>query len=300
MKYNGQPLLFGNQICVLFLLLLVISFISGGCNSFQENKTYRSPDGYDLSNPVWIKLPLELDEISGIAFYPADTCVFAINDEFGMLYKIFLTHPQDIQKWKFSDGADFEDLVLLDSVFYVLKSTGDITAFNFLSHDSLSIKENLFPAGSGNEFEILYYDDAFQKLMMICKDCEMDKKRSLSTFTFDPWNFQFTSDSFTIDVKKIALMAGEEKMKFKPSAAGISPVTGELFIISSINKILVIADRNGDAKEVFKIDPGIFKQPEGLTFSPAGALMISNESADQGVANILVFPYNPKQQNVTQ
>jgi hypothetical protein len=95
-------------------------------------------------------------------------------------------------------------------------------------------------------------------------------------------------------------MAGEEKIKFKPSAAGINPITGDLFIISAINKLLVIADRRGDAKEVYKIDPAVFKQPEGLTFSPAGALVISNESADEGVANILVFPYNPKQQNETE
>jgi hypothetical protein len=292
MTYNEQALLFRNRICVLFSLLLLTQLFAGGCDSFQEKK-FKSPDGYDLNNPVVIKLPLELDEISGLAFYAKDTCVFAINDEFGMLYKIFLAHPKDIQKWKFSNGADFEDVVLLDSTFYVLKSTGDITAFNFLSHDSLAVKENQFPVGSGNEFEILYYDDVFQKLMMICKDCEMDKKKSLSTFTFDPWAFQFTPDSFKIDVSQIAAMAGEQKMKFKPSAAGINPVTGDLFIISSINKILVVADRTGTPKEVYKIDRGLFKQPEGLTFTPAGALIISNESADQGVANILVFPYNP-------
>lgn len=266
-----------------------------GCGTFSEKK-YQSPQGYDLNNPVVIKLPLELDEISGIAFYKKDTSVLAINDEFGLLYKIFLNHPKELEKWKFSDGADFEDVVLLDSIFYVLKSTGDIITFRFAG-DSMQLMESKFSAGSGNEFEILYYDNVFNKLMLICKDCEMDKKHSLSTFSYDPWTLEYSSDSFKVDVDNIAKLAGEEKMKFKPSAAGIHPVTGDLYIISAINDLLVIADRKGNAKEVYKIDHGTFKQPEGLTFTPKGTLIISNESADVGVANILVFPYQLKKIN---
>ena len=47
----------------------------------------------------------------------------------------------------------------------------------------------------------------------------------------------------------------EKKVKFKPSAAAIHPVTGQLFIISSINKVLVMADKNGVPEKVYKINP---------------------------------------------
>jgi uncharacterized protein YjiK len=89
-------------------------------------------------------------------------------------------------------------------------------------------------------------------------------------------------------------MIGEEKIKFKPSAAAINPVTDELFIISSVNKLLVIADRKGNPKQTYPINAGLFKQPEGITFTPEGDLIISNESADRGVANLLFFKYNKK------
>jgi hypothetical protein len=58
---------------------------------------------------------------------------------------------------------------------------------------------------------------------------------------------------------------------------------------------LVVADRNGNPEKVYKINPKLYKQPEGLTFTPEGDLLISNESADIGAANILIFKYNRPQ-----
>lgn len=283
----------GCKECFRYLLLIpVIVLLFYSCKVF-DRKEVDGPKGYDLGHPRVIKLPTELDEISGLAYYPKDTCVFAIVDEAGLLYKIFLNHPKQIEKWHFGDKSDYEDLVLLDSNFYVLKSKGKIAAFRFINADTLAFSEYPLTAiGKGNEFEILYYDDKARKLVMICKDCEVDKKKHLTGFTFDPFTFKYDTTSFRINVKLIAELAGEEKMKFKPSAAAISPVTGELFIVSSINKLLVIAHRDGKPKRVYKLDRKDFKQPEGLAFMSDGTLLISNEAAEHGVANILVFPYN--------
>jgi len=47
-------------------------------------------------------------------------------------------------------------------------------------------------------------------------------------------------------------------------------------------------------KEVYKLDPKIFKQPEGITFTPTGDLLISNEAALTGAANILIYKRKKK------
>jgi uncharacterized protein YjiK len=239
-----------------------------------------------------MKLPFELDEISGLAFYPRDSSVFAIGDEFGWLYKIPLTAGKSIQKWKFANEGDFEDLAMVDKVFYVLKSNGNIIAFTFDDHNQILKQQQDFPV-SGNEFEILYYDRHQFKLVLLCKDCETDKKKALTAFYFNLLNKHF-DDSSSINVTSIANMIGEKKIRFKPSAAAINPVTDELFIISSVNKLLVIADRKGNPKQTFPIDAALFKQPEGITFTPEGDMIISNESADRGAATLLFFKYNKK------
>ncbi|OQP50728.1 hypothetical protein A4H97_02500 [Niastella yeongjuensis] len=272
---------------------MIIAIINSHCTSSANgNPAYKSPDGYDLNKPFLLKLPVELDEISGLAFYAKDTSVFAVGDEFGWLYKIPLTAGKPIRKWKFSGDGDYEDLVMVDKVFYVLQSDGDITAFTFNEHNQILSQQEEFPS-SGNEFEILYYDPHLHKLTMICKDCESDKKKALTAFHFNLLNKHF-DDSASIDVTAIANMIGEKKIKFKPSAAAINPITDELYILSSVNKLLVVADRNGNPKQAYPIDEGLFKQPEGITFTPEGHMLISNESAKSGVANILFFKYNKK------
>ena len=275
-----------------FISLFIVFTNSRCTQSVDAGIPNKSPDGYNLNKPFLLKLPVELDEISGLAFYSRDTSVFAIGDEFGFLYKIPLTKGKPIQKWKFSSLGDYEDLVMVDKVFYVLQSTGNITAFTFDDHNQILTQLTEFPA-SGNEFEILYFDPHIFKLILLCKDCETDKKKALTAFYFNLLNKQF-DDSSSINVTAIANMVGEKKIRFKPSAAAIHPITDELYIISSINKLLVITDRKGNPKQTFPIDAALFKQPEGITFTPHGDLIISNEAAGLGVANLLFFKYNKK------
>ena len=240
---------------------LIVSVMSIHCRSTTQPMIIKSPPGYNMKAAIQVKLPLELDEISGVAYYPVDSSIFAINDEKGWLYKIKKNTP--IRRWKFSPGADFEDVVLMDSTFYVLQSDGNIMRLSFSDRNTVAVQQFTFDktGQSENEFEILYYDSVKQKMILICKDCETDKKKSLTTFSFDPKTGEYSDQSFQIDVTKIAAAIGEEKVKFKPSAASINPKTGELYIISAINKLLVIADIDGHFKQSYPIDPGIFKQP---------------------------------------
>ena len=277
------------------MYLFLLAIVSVHChNTGKETAVVSRPDGYNMKAAVQIKLPLELDEISGVAYYPVDSSIFAINDEKGWLYKI--KKGREIQRWKFSQGADFEDVVLLDSIFYVLQSNGNIMRLSFGSQNTVAVQQYYYtqPGESKNEFEILYYDQDKKKLILICKDCETDKKKSLTTFSFDPFVGAYSDSSFSVNVTDIAASVGEKKLRFKPSAASINPKNGLLYIISAINKLLVVADINGHVKNVYKIDESVFKQPEGITFTPSGGMIVSNEAADVGVADILYFSYHKK------
>lgn len=276
------------------IYLLLLTIVSLHCRDADKGTMVADPDGYNMKTTVQIKLPLELDEISGVAYYPVDSSIFAINDEKGWLYKI--KRGRQIQRWKFSQGADFEDVVLLDSIFYVLQSNGNIIRLSFGAQNTVAVQQFYYtqPGESKNEFEILYYDPGKKKLILICKDCETDKKKSLTTFSFDPSAGIYSDSSFSINVTDIAASVGEKKLKFKPSAASINPKNGLLYILSAINKLLVVTDVNGKFKNAYKIDESIFKQPEGITFTPSGGMIVSNEAADVGVADILYFSYNKK------
>ena len=277
-----------------WLYLLVALVIVPGCQPKTDNTTFTNPPGYNLNRPAIYKLPQTLDEISGIVFNQKDNSVLAINDEHGWLYKVHINDDMDLERWHYYKGADFEDLVLIDSMFYVLESNGNIIRFTYVSPDSVTVKEFDFPLEGKNEFEILYHDKARKQLVMLCKDCAADDKNSLSAYAFDIESAAYvTNPVFVMDIRKIEDIMDEKKLRFKPSAATIHPLTNDLYIISSINKVLVIASLQGVPKAVYRINPKLYKQPEGMAFTPRGDLFVSNEFAEIGAANILFIKYKP-------
>lgn len=243
---------------------------------------------YNLQSPEIIELPATVNEISGLA-WDKDDFVYAVDDEQGSLFRIKLQKEAAVEEWKFGKKNDYEELVLTGNNFYLLSSSGSIVYF-----------PNKLPVGETgtaklslkgrNEFEILLKDPGAERLLMMCKSCKGDKKNEVSVYAFDLASKSFEDKpAATLQVKEIEEQLQEKVGAFKPSGAGVHPQTGELYIVSSINQLLVVTDRNFKVKEVHKLAAGIFKQPEGLCFSPSGDLLISNEAAGQGNANLLLF-----------
>ncbi len=262
----------------------------------QTNKT-KSVDGYNFADPKIINLPQALDEISGIAYYAKDTSVFAIIDEAGIMFKIPLNNPNKIKEWQYDKQRDFEDIILRDSVFYVLISNGDIDELRFVD-DKIEVNKVDFPNASKkvNEFESLYFDSSANKIIMLCKHCEDDKKTKVTSFFLTDSSHQFSFYN-ELETEKIFEKLGEKKENIKPSAAAINPITKDLFILCSVNKLLIIVKPDQTIKDVVKLDPKIYKQPEGMTFTPTGDLIISNEVYLEGYATLLLIKNNPSTKN---
>ena len=275
----------------------ILIFISAlpGCKNSAEKNEFRNSDMYDIAKPHIINLPQELDEISGIAYYAKDTSVFAIVDEDGLLFKVPIKHPDQAREWRFEEKKDFEDLILKDSIFYTLVSNGNIIAIKFDGNKKISTVKLDFGNTSKkeNEFESLYFDDSTGKMIVLCKDCEDDKKKKVSSFYYDDSSKSFLP-YMEIDVTVIAKTLKMDKLSLKPSAAAINPVTKDLYILCSVSKLLVITDRLGNFKDVFKLNPKIYKQPEGLAFTPEGDLIISNEVFLEGYATLLILKNKKK------
>jgi uncharacterized protein YjiK len=278
---------------LLFLVLVfaeLLTFV--GC-TYNKNKVELSSNEYNLKKPLKLILGDALIEISGISFYPKDSSVFAISDESGLLYKIRLNKKFLTEEWKFDKKRDYEDVMQHDSSFFVLESNGNIETLNFsLRGDTVFNHRSIFPGDNKkkNEFESLYYDETYKGFVMICKDCEDDTYDFTTAWLYDPVKDNFTSSIFKIDLKPIAKKLGIEKLKFRPSGAAVNPITKDVWVISSTNQVIVVMDSKGTMKDVYTLDPIIFNQPEGITFTPWGDLLIANEAGDKyASATLLIF-----------
>jgi len=273
-----------------FILILTFPFFS--CK-LPKGK-YTSPEGYNLKKPDKFKMPSSLLEISGIAFQNmnADT-VYSIQDEDGRLFR----QAWGIKKQKnikFAPSGDYEDLAIAFEQVFILKSSGTIYSFPFSETTKKKtglVKEykRLVPKA---EYESLYADAGEKRLYILCKSCDSDKKKKQLTgyrLAYDQ-----VADTLTLEGSfSIALDQLEKKLKtgFHPSALTKNPMTGEWYILSSMNKLLVITDASWKIKEAHHLNASTFNQPEGIAFDEDNNLYISNEGDEITDGNILKFGY---------
>ncbi len=269
-----------------FLLIIVVCCAS--CNSTGQQ--FKSPDGYDLTQPEKFIMPSVLNEISGITFnkYSNDT-MYAEQDEEGKLFH-FKLGDKNIASTKFGKKGDYEDLAICNTTVIMLRSDGTLFSFPLSATtnketDSVQEWKGIVPEG---EYEGMYANDS-NDIYVLCKNCGGKQTNGyilkLSERNITP------AGNFIIDTKIIEELTGEKKIKFHPSAFAKNVLTNEWYILSSVNKLLVTADNNWHIKNAYPLNPSLFNQPEGIAFDKRGNLFISNEAGDAGQGTILKFTY---------
>lgn len=261
-------------------------------NISDSEKVLINEAGYNFSTPTEkMQLGKHLQEISGMAYVPEKNILLTENDEKGDIFSVDFKNKNDnVGKIKFGGKGDYEDIVYTDSAVYMLVSTGAVVKVQ-IKDSSFATQEFILNNGGVNEFEAMYMDTDSRSLILLCKDCAKEKNEIRVAHRFDlATNTFYPEPAYTINIADIQKILNDDKAEFKPSAAGINPVNGKLYIVASVGKLLVIADKNGKVEQAIRLDPVLYNQPEGMTFAPNGDLYISNEGGE-GIATILRFTY---------
>jgi uncharacterized protein YjiK len=194
---------------------------------------------------------------------------------------------------EFGPQEDYEDVVRVDSTIYVLVSNGTIVAIN-PSDSGMQVTKYPFWSTDKNDFETLYYDGDSKGLIMLCKNCEIERGKNIRTaYRFDLAGKQFeTKPYYTISSKAVKNSLKDGKVDFEPSAAAIHPLEKQLYILASAGNLLIITDLKGTVREVYRLNPTLYPQAEGIAFAPNGDMYIANE-AKLGKPTLLHIPYKP-------
>lgn len=274
----------GMQVLIVFLLMVFIA----SCSRRQVN----SPAGYDLSQPVRFEMNHSLKEISGITFNKGISgTMYAVEDENGLLY-CFNPGSKELKSLKFGKKGDYEDVAICNRYVIVLRSDGTLFSFPFTETGNEKAAgvfefDNLV---TGGEFEGLYADESTNKLYVLCKNCGKEKVNGFILQLNDDGTIA-AAGNFNINENEIEALLNGKKITFHPSALTKNTETNEWYIISSVNKLLVVADDNWKIKEVYELNAEQFSQPEGITFDSDNNLYISNEGNEFGKATVLKFQF---------
>jgi len=262
----------------------------------KKDKQYTSPPEYDLGQPEITHLPDALREISGITFHPKNpTHLYAQQDEEGKLY-YFEPRLSDLQSVEFAGPGDYEDLAMVKDHVIMLRSNGTFFTFPFSNRYSQTVtaikSEKVLPKG---EYESLAAGPD-EQLYVLCKQCSVDKKADQTTgyiLNLQADGTLKVAGSFTIatpDINAIIKMKGKA---FRPSALAFHRRDKKWYVLSSINKLLLVADTSWKPEAAYALDPKLFNQPEGMTFDQNNQLYISNEAGDKEQATLLKFRFRP-------
>jgi hypothetical protein len=274
-------------------IILCVSIIVA-CGNKSEN-TATSPPGYDLSVFEKILLPDVLLEVSGIAFAPGKfDSIYVNQDEDGIIFKVELAS----EKYHTSDfgiPGDFEDIAIQNDTLLVLQSDGSFYGFTLSDlHNRRSqpfaIYKKILPKG---EYEGLFADSLTGSYYAMCKSCKGDKKnKQLSIYQLQFINGELTPVKKHIMSTEKILEYANNNIAFQPSALARHPLTQDFYIISSINKSLIVVNNNWEVSGIYPLDRKTLMQPEGLAFDKYGNMYISSEGDELQSARILKFHYS--------
>ena len=317
--------LYAGRLCVILLVMISLQCTPAD-SSAREQKTLDQlnqvimqdslvmPFPYDLTKPDRkIKLPPALAEVSALS-YVKENELAMVQDENGIVFTLDLQTEKLSGKYLFKTNGDFEGVEILGDTAYALRSDGDIyQIIHYTQPDPEVIKyENIL--SQSDDTEGLGYDPISRSLMIVCKEPayvnEIRRKDLRAVMRFDLQSLDVKPEPFVyLDLVKIhAFMLQHAKGQaeldkarefnpqkagsFKPSGIARHPVTAYIFVIASNGELMVVLNPDKEVVQVQPLPRDMFRQPEGICFSPNGDLYISNEGRGFS-GDVLKFTYRP-------
>ncbi len=292
---------------------IVLSFILASCVfcTWPESSTV-SAIGYDLENPdQTFKMPKRLQEISGLGITADGKSLVAVQDEDGIVFFVNKTTGKVEREIDFWDDGDYEGVEMVGDDICVVKSSGTVYYIQSNGSKYDKVEKYNFFLDSDNDVEGLAYDAGNNRLLLACKakagkGAEFDQKKGIYSFNLATMQLE-AEPAFTVSLDDVLNYLSrsnylEDKDKllerfnedadefaFAPSSLAIHPLTGQIFILSSVGKMLMVIDHSGKIVHLQKLKKKVHPQPEGICFDTDGTMYIANEGKDDDPGKIHVF-----------
>ena len=272
----------------------------------------------------------DLDEVSGLA-NAATGSVFAHNDEFGIVYEIYVETGEIERAFALgetTERGDFEGVAVVDDRIYLLTSDGKIYESAIGGHGE-RVAFHVYDTGLGQycEFEGLAVDEG--EFLLLCKySAPSLPDHAINIFRWRlgqmPYPIAVASDdqtgdkeprennaapvpSLTIPLTQLPSAAGvgiekkdtdkardrkKNSRKFLPSAIDVA-ANGNLLVLSARSHQIIEVTSQGDIIRASQLSRTTHPQAEGLTVLADGRFIIADEGRRTGRGRLTIYAQWP-------
>ncbi|PHN03038.1 SdiA-regulated domain-containing protein [Flavilitoribacter nigricans] len=284
--------------------IVLIAGIFFGC--FFTSTAQLFPYQFDSPDQIF-ELDDELEEISGLGISGDGNYLLAVQDEDGILYHLDKTTGAILEKREFWKDGDYEGVEAVGSDAYAIKSTGTVYWIKNHNKEDFETEKFNYDLNKDNDVEGLGYDSQNQMLLLACKAHPDGQKEARGIYGFSLQYKQLLQDPIYMltlgavhnyldknppitRLEKVKDFFDEDELDFSPSALAVHPISGDLYLLSSKGKMIIVMNRQNEVVYIQKLQKEEHPQPEGLCFDQNGNMYISNEGrGDKGT--ILVYKY---------
>ena len=269
---------------------------------------------YDYAAPKLIgDLPKELDEISGLSIAPGHRNeLLAVQDEEGKIFRLNAKTGGLLWAITFWKDGDYEAIEAVGEDIWIAKSTGTLYHVTKAGAPDQHVEKYNTALNGENDVEGLAYDKDKQRLLLACKRDAKDDgndKNGRYIYAFDlasktlsekpvfaieleaVKNYLAACEKTTEHERLCEFFISRDEYDLAPSALAVHPLTGQLFLTSSVGKVLMVLNPDGTIDYMQRLNKKLFAQPEGLAFADDGTLFISSEKKKEAHAKVYRLPF---------
>lgn len=251
---------------------------------------------FDLAKPArTYRLPPELLEVSALTDVD-DLTLACLHDEAAMLYLFDLRQGVIARRFSFGHPGDMEGLTRVGDQYFALRSDGLVYRLS-LKDDAAQLLDTFRLALSNRNIEGLGYDERFDRVLVSPKDIpkgspELRDVRVIHAFdartgevlpepvltlSINTLIDQARAKGLTVPMRTTDNGREVPALKLRFSSVAVDSRSDLIYLLSAVDRMVLVVDRQGDLVYLEQLDARAHPKPEGITFLPAGDLLISNE-----------------------
>lgn len=265
---------------------------------------------YDMTYPyAYFELDEVLNNVSGLAPSLDPKSITCIQNDDGKAYLLDKKTGKISSSVFFITEGQFEGVEMVRDTLFAMKDNGQLYKIWNLNGAHKTVKQVKMNLPRTEMMAGLGYDLQRNRLLITAKgqkegefskkiyefDVKTNKCNPIPAYEITLAQFkEFLADkkadkNYQKIYEDFVAKANPKNFDFSPSSIAVNPLDNNIYVLSSLNNVLMVMNPQGKILEINKLKKDMHISPNGLCFDEEGTMYITNEAKDGKPAKLVEY-----------